>query len=68
MEGCVLWQVPDMQILFVDGRCQYLFMEMGVADGDFSSELVANPPPGAKGIPRGRRGCYFYYGYVLAAK
>lgn len=39
MEGCVLWQVLDMQIWFVDDRCQYLFMEMGVAYGDFSSEL-----------------------------
>lgn len=43
-----------MQILFVDGRCKCLFTEIEVAYGDFSSELVANPPPGAKGIPGGR--------------
>ena len=50
MEGCVLWQVLDMQIWFVDDRYQYLFMEMGVAYGDFSFELVASSPLGAEGM------------------
>ena len=57
-----------MQILFVDGRCKYLFRETEVAYGDFSSKLVASPPPGAKGIPRDRTGNFSYYGYVLAGK
>lgn len=51
-----------MQSMFVDGRCQYLFMEMEMAYGDFSSELVANPPPGTKGLPGGRTGNVLYYG------
>lgn len=49
MEGYILRQVLVMQVLFVEGRCKHLFMEMEVAYGDFSSELVANPPPGALG-------------------
>lgn len=65
MEGCVFWQVLEIQIMSVDGRCQYLFMEMEVTYGDFSSELVANPPPGTKGIPGGRTGNILYYGVVL---
>lgn len=44
MEGSILQQVLVMQ-----GRCKHLFMEMEVAYGDFSSELVANPPPDALG-------------------
>lgn len=54
VEGYVVWQVLGMQILFVDGRCKYLFLKIEVAYGDFSSELVANSPPGAKGIPGDR--------------
>lgn len=40
----------------------------GVAYGHFSSELVANPSPGAKGLPGGRKGYVSYDRYVLAGK
>lgn len=68
VEDYDLWQMLGVQILFVDGRCKYLFTETEMAYGDFSSELVASPPPGAKGIPGGRTGSFSHYGYVPAGK
>lgn len=44
--------------LFVDAICKYLFIEVEMAYGHFSSELMSNSLPSVKGIPGGRIGIF----------